>query len=291
MNLAVTGGPSASTASPSTNRSTSKSWRAELRLSFEHNEEKTLLRRSHSGPLMVQRPFYPEGAVCHAYVLHPPGGIVGGDSLRIDTNVANDASALVTTPGANKFYGSDGRLAELHQHILLDNSAIEWMPQESIFFDRCNVAQQLRIDLTSASRFIGWDISCFGRPAGNYVFCSGGVFSQLALYLDNRPLLIERLRVNGAIDLSRLSGLKGCTTSATMLAIAPNLAGDELIDRIREILNGSAEFAVTQIETLFVIRYLGHSTEAARNGFIKVWQLLRPIVMHRNAVMPRIWAT
>lgn len=266
-------------------------WKARLALSFEPTEHKTVLRRKHNGPLMVQRPFYPEGPVCHGYVLHPPGGIVGGDRLSIDVQCASDSAGLVTTPGATKYYGSDGRLAQQHQHIVVHDSDFEWMPQESIFFDRCIASQQLRIDLRTNSRFIGWDINCFGRPAGNHQFCTGDVSSRFDVYINEQPILLERLRVNGKQDVARISGLRGATTIATMVAYSPDPFMPELLEHVRNAINQTPQFSVTQLDKILVVRYLGGSSEQAREGFIAVWRILRPIVMQRQAVLPRIWAT
>jgi urease accessory protein len=241
---------------------------------------------------MIQRPFYPEGPVCHGYVLHPPGGIVGGDRLSIDVQCTNNAAGLVTTPGATKYYGSDGRLAQQYQHITVHDGNFEWMPQESIFFDRCIASQQLRIDLQSASRFIGWDINCLGRPAGNHQFKVGCVSSRFDIHVDEQPILLERLRVNGEEDVSRSSGLRGATTNAIMVAYSPVPFLAELLDGVRGIINQTQQFSVTQLnKNLIVVRYLGGSSEQAREGFIAVWQMLRPIIMQRQAVLPRIWAT
>ena len=82
-------------------------WVARLALRFEQRAGRTVLaHRSHEGPLAVQKPFYPEGDVCHVYLLHPPGGVVGGDRLTIEIEVASDAHAVITTPAAGKFYRS-----------------------------------------------------------------------------------------------------------------------------------------------------------------------------------------
>lgn len=266
-------------------------WQAELNLTFEHASDKTILRRSHTGPLMVQRPFYPEGSVCHAYMLHPPGGIVGGDKLRVDVNCGKQASGLVTTPGATKYYGSDGRVASQHQIIKVKGGALEWMPQETIYFNGCRASQLLRIDLASDSSFFGWDISCFGRPAGNHAFETGDVSTRLEIYINNKPQLLERLVVRGAKDLLRLSGLRGATVSATMVAVAPQHGHLDWLELVRLVLPEGSQFAATQIDALFVVRYLGHSAETARSGFTAVWQLLRPFIMQRPGVLPRIWAT
>lgn len=266
-------------------------WKAKLDLSFEPAASNTILRRSHSGPLMVQRPFYPEGPVCHAYVLHPPGGIAGGDRLFLNTRCQTGASGLVTTPGAAKYYGSDGRLARQRQHISVGDASLEWMPQETIYFDRCRADQSLRIDLSPQSRFIGWDISCFGRPAGDHRFTTGDVTSRLELYVADDPLLIERLRLQGNSDLARISGVRDNVVSAVLLAYAGGSLHPELLAGVRNILPGGDHFAATQINNLIIIRYLGGSSEVARRGFVAAWHLLRPAIMQRVMVEPRIWAT
>ncbi len=266
-------------------------WKAELNLAFEHTPEKTILRRHHIGPLMVQRPFYPEGPVCHAYMLHPPGGVVGGDKLRVDVSCEANAQGLVTTPGATKYYGSDGRVATQQQVLKVRGGALEWMPQETIYFSGCRASQLLRIELESTSRFIGWDISCLGRPAGNNVFETGHVSARLEIIINNKPQLLERLVVRSAKDLQRLSGLRSATVSATMVAVSPQHGHPDWLEMVRAVLPAGNQFSATRIDDLFVVRYLGHSAEKARGGFIEAWQVLRPLIMQRPSAQPRIWAT
>ena len=76
-------------------------WRAELALDYRLQDGRTVLARRHRGPLQVQKALYPEGqGLCHTLLIHPPGGIAGGDSLSIDVAVQSGAQALITTPGA-----------------------------------------------------------------------------------------------------------------------------------------------------------------------------------------------
>src|SRR5512137_547009 len=119
-----------------------KGWRAELVLGFRWQDGRTVLAtRRHIGPLTVQRPFYPEGDVCHVYVLHPPGGVVAGDCLTIAINAEADSAALVTTPAAGKFYRSDGKLARQQVSLTVAaNAALEWLPQETIIYEGARVA-------------------------------------------------------------------------------------------------------------------------------------------------------
>src|SRR5258708_2362269 len=83
-----------------------QAWKAELGLRFGRvGARSVLLEKRSDGPLVVQKPLYPEGdSVCHAIVVHPPGGIAGGDELHLDVKAAAGAHALLTTPGAGKRY-------------------------------------------------------------------------------------------------------------------------------------------------------------------------------------------
>ncbi len=266
-------------------------WKASLNLGFEHIAGKTVLRRSHTGPLLIQRPFYPEGPVCHAYVLHPPSGIVGGDALQIEVESYADSQGLVTTPGASKYYASDGRVASQNINLNVANAALEWMPQETIYFNDCRASQTLHVTLEQHSRFIGWEISCLGRPAGNHGFVGGEVSSRLNIYLNNKPFLSERLLVRGADDLARSTGMRSATTCGTMVIYCHQLAGFESLKAVRGTLPSTTEFSATQIDDFIIIRYLGANTEVARNGFIAAWSMIRPLVIKRPMHTPRIWAT
>src|SRR6059036_3586460 len=106
-----------------TSRADVASWHARLELGYERCAERTVLTyRSHEGPLVVQKSLYPEGeAVCQNIVVHPPGGVVGGDRLALDIRLATQAHAQLTTPGAAKWYRSSDAIA--HQSIDLHIAA------------------------------------------------------------------------------------------------------------------------------------------------------------------------
>src|SRR5690349_2631589 len=137
---------------------------ASLSLEFARQDGKTVLTgKSHDGPLVVQKPLYPEGGeVCHTIVVHPPGGIAGGDELAIRVKAGKDAAALLTTPGAAKWYRSAGPVAR--QAISLESAGtLEWLPQETIVFDGARAELDFEADLAPGARLIGWDLVCLGR--------------------------------------------------------------------------------------------------------------------------------
>lgn len=267
-------------------------WQAHLLLRFAAKNNKTILReKQHQGPLTVQRPLYPENDVCHTYLLHPPGGVVGGDRLHLDIFVEKNGAALITTPGATKFYRSEGAIASQIQKLHVNSGCLEWFPQDNILFPGANAKITTEITLKGDSRFIGWEVLSLGLPATNTAFSPGSLFSSLKLFHEDKPLFLDSLRVTSATDLYSSSCLRGFSVAATFLAT--NVESDLLAD-LRELLPKPDEtriVAVTLMDRLLVGRYLGNSTFEARGIFEQLWSRLRPALINRSPCPPRIWAT
>ncbi len=267
-------------------------WQAELELGFSRRNDKSVLStRRHVGPLQVQRPFYPEGPdTCHVYILHPPGGIAGGDELSIKVDCETDAHAVITTPAAGKFYRSQSQPATLTQVLRLENNAsLEWLPQETILFDGARAKMTTRIDLGEQSRFIGWEILCLGRPAGNFLFEHGDCRQAFELWNGDKPLFIERSHIKaGSPMLNKPWGLNGNTVTATLVATHGNR---EILDGLRTITSDAGLTSTTLIDKILVCRYSGNSAESARQYFIRLWGIIRPGVLGIPACAPRIWNT
>ena len=132
-------------------------WRAHLQLEYAVARARTALtRRTHSGPLIVQKALYPEGPdVCHTLILHPPGGIAGNDTLAVDLKLNDGAKVLITMPGATKWYRTADTPATQKLNARVGMGAtLEWLPPETIVFDRAAVRMQTSIDLHGGS-YIG----------------------------------------------------------------------------------------------------------------------------------------
>ncbi|MFZ5595240.1 MAG: urease accessory protein UreD [Pseudomonadota bacterium] len=272
-----------------------KGWRAELDLAFGKTKEgTTLLRRSHCGPLRVQRPFYPEGGdVCHVYLLHPPGGVVAGDELDVGVTLDKGAHALITTPAANKFYRSNGAWARLRQSLQVARGAsLEWFPQEAILFDGARADVRTRVELAGDASFMGWEITCLGRPAAHEKYLHGESRQCFEIWRDGRPLWLERASFAGdGTALSAAWGMAGHTVTGTFACVT---RCHEVLPKVRAVAESCRDggvFNATQLEDVLVCRYLGDHAEDARRYFILVWETLRPLVMQRPACAPRIWAT
>lgn len=255
-----------------------------------------LVRSRHSGPLVVQKPLYPEGeAVCQAIVVHPPGGIAGGDRLSLAVDVRTGAHAQLTTPGAAKWYRSAG--ASAHQAINLviaDGAICEWLPQETIVFNGARAELTATVHLAGEALFMGWDIVCLGRTASGERFESGTYTQCVELVRDDALTWVERTVLDPGSRLAASpAGLADRPIFGTFVAAHP-LIDDNALAACRRALPESDEAgqcAVTRMPGVVVARYRGHSAEAARRCFVTAWSVLRPVLCGRDAVTPRIWNT
>jgi urease accessory protein len=271
-----------------------RQWRAELQLWFAPRGNRTsLTRRRHYGPLVVQRPFYPErDGTCHVYLLHPPGGVVGGDALSSAFFVGEKARCLLTTPAATKFYGSGREKTAQKCRIEIAGGAVcEYLPQESIIYDGANTAIETRVEMQADATYVGWDIVCLGRPAAKAPFKSGSFAQKLEIIRDGKPIWIERLKLReGSSLLEAPYALAGKPVFGTM--VYAGRLQKKMSDGFCNIgKQANSNISISQMGDIVVCRYLGHHAEECRKLFTRAWHALRMELHAKPASSPRIWAT
>ncbi|MBM4261544.1 MAG: urease accessory protein [Deltaproteobacteria bacterium] len=269
-------------------------WQAQLALEFAKRGRRTVLaRRAHDGPLVVQKPLYPEGdAVCHTIIVHPPGGIAGGDRLDLGATVQPGSSVLLTTPGATKWYRSAGPTATQNiQFTLGPDTTLEWLPQETIVFDAALAEQKTEVRLGAESCYIGWEILCLGRSGAGERFTNGKWLARTLIDRGGKPLLLERACLEGGgAGLRSPALLADQPVVGTLIAAAPQLSV-ALLGLCRQAAPVGGDGAVTLLPGVLVARYLGDSSEAAKKYFFELWRILRPALLRREGIEPRIWRT
>lgn len=269
-------------------------WEARLALRFARTGTRTVLAdRRHSGPLVVQKALYPEGdELCHAVIVHPPGGIAGGDRLAIDASIETGARALITTPGATRWYRSAGPLAEQTVRIkVAAGASLEWLPQETIYFEGCRAANRIAFDVEPGGTLLAWEIACLGRVRSSERFGRGEAYQSLSVESRGRLCWTERGRLAaGERALVSGVGLGGHSVFGTLIAWAQGLDA-RLVAACRAPEPSVGAGAVTLLPHSFIARYLGSSAESARNYFSALWRVLRPALLSREAIEPRIWRT
>ncbi len=284
-------------------------WLASLSLEFSLTQNGSQLTRTkRNGPLSVQKAFYPEGRDCaHIYLLHPPAGIVSGDELRIHIQVNEQAHSLVTTPGANRFYRAredlsigDSKQVQ-HCELLIANQArCENFPLETIVYEGADGFNTVDVTLKSDSVYLGWDITCLGLPSSNQLFKQGSYTQLNRVYCEDTLIYHDRITIKPDNNIHQhKAGLNDQNVFATFMAYAPSdtindTKNKALIAQLRDCtIEQSAEHkvSISQIRQLLVIRYLGQHAEECKALFVQLWQILRPVYLNKEAIIPRVWHT
>jgi urease accessory protein len=269
------------------------SWHAELALGYGRFGDSTRpTQRRHKGPLRVQKHLYAEGPeVCQHIIVHPPGGIAGGDRLDIDVHVGPDAWAQLTSPGAAKWYRAAGPAFQQLTMKVAPGATLEWLPQETIVFSDARAELSTAIELQGDARLLYWDVVALGRPASAERFERGYFQAHLDIRREGQLLWHERQRIVGNDGLlDSPIGLGGKPVFATLIMTG------EIDALLMETCRTLAEHSpvrgdVTQLPGLVVARCLADEALHARAWLIALWKLLRPALLGREAVAPRIWST
>ncbi|WDG55580.1 urease accessory protein UreD [Pseudomonas chlororaphis] len=267
------------------------SWHAELELGYARFGDSTRpVQRRHKGPLRVQKHLYAEGPeVCQHIIVHPPGGIAGGDRLQIRASVDRDAWAQLTSPGAAKWYRANGSAYQTLELNVAAGATLEWLPQETIVFSAAQAELSTRIELHGDARLFYWDVVALGRPASDERFDLGHFQSHLDIRRDGQLLWHERQRIGGGDGLlDSPIGLDGQPVFATLLATGE--IDSQLLERCRSLPH-AVRGDLTQLPGLLVARCLASEALLARAWLIDLWRLLRPALLGREALPPRIWNT
>jgi urease accessory protein len=297
-----TGADVAGAAGSANPASQAQPWQARLTLGFAADGDTTrLVERSHFGPLRVQKALYPEGpAICHAIVVHPPGGVVGGDRLSLNIHVGQNAHALIATPGAAKWYKANQRVSGQQVRLTVaPGGRLEYLPQETLFFDQADVELTHDVELGLDARYVGCEILCFGRTASGERFNTGKVSQQTSIRQNGKLIWWEQGQLLGASShMHSALGLHGKTVSATLSAAGwPGTLPPALLQAMREDMavickdDENSAFGISLVKSVLLARYLGHSSQNARRLMLCVWRHLRPELIGCEAVVPRIWNT
>jgi urease accessory protein len=279
-------------------------WHGHLTLDYRRDEHaahtsRTVGRDRHEGPLRVLKALYPEGErICHHVLVHPPGGIAGGDRLNIDVTVGEGAHALITSAGAARFYRSDDQPAAQSARLRLQADArLEWLPLETIAFPGCRASNHVQFDLASGAQCLGWDLLALGLPAADQTFNRGWIEQQLhwpGVWLDRGRIAAEDTRLlDSALGLAGQRAL-GTVWFASHTPWTP-AERDALLEAARETCLGS-ELAASSGATspdarLAVLRVLAPRIEPLFFLMSSVRAAWRRIAWQYAAETPRVWRT
>ena len=273
------------------------SWLARLSLDYTQENGRSVARFSHEGPLRILQSLYPEGDdVCHNVLVHPPSGLVGGDTLDMQVTVGQGAHGLVTTPGATRFYRSEAGLATQQVHARLEDGArLEWLPLEALAYSGCDALNLARFELAPTAELLTWDLTALGLPNAQQPFATGR-FQQ---HLEIPGVWLERGTVDAQDDqlMNGPLGLAGQRCMGTLVfaagsAIAPDRA-EAALDAARAALEASPlrlQAGATQPHPqVIVLRVLAPVVEPAMQLLRPVWAAWRQELWGLPGNVPRLW--
>ena len=273
-------------------------WHASLQLDYTLEGTRTVARHAHNGPLRILQSLYPEGdAVCHNVLVHPPGGLVGGDTLDISATVGPGAHGLVTTPGATRFYRSTGERALQRTHLTLAEGArLEWLPLEALCYNACNAENHLTLNLAPGAECMGWDVTALGLPHAGQPFETG----RFVQHIEAPGLWLERGVIDAADHrlLESPLGLAGqrCMASLFFVTGRPldRARRDTALDAARAVMDAHAlkasAGATSPNGQVLVVRALAPQVEPAMQLLQQVRAAWRAALWQLCAEPPRIWS-
>jgi len=273
-------------------------WRGSLAIDYRLRDGRTIAHDRHDGPLRVLRTLHPEGGVCHSVLVHPPGGVVGGDELAIALTLDAGAHALVTTPGATRFYRSaEATATQALRVVAAAASRLEWLPLETIAYSGCLATNALRFELAPGAEMIGWDVTALGLPESERPF-DAGRFTQ-SIEFPGRWL--ERGSIAAGDDrlLDSPLGWAGRRVLATMWFASGDpldpARSDALLDAARSAAAAHALAATAGATSpqpgVIVVRALAERVEPAMDLLQRIRRRWRPIAWQLDATAPRVWST
>ncbi len=274
-------------------------WQANLDLRYTLHGPRVVAHHRHDGPLRILQSLYPEGdAICHNVLIHPPGGLVGGDTLDITVHAASGTHGLITTPGATRFYRSEGALARQRSQLQLAPQArLEWLPLETLCYDACQAENRLTLQLAPGAELIGWDLSALGLPQAQQPFLRG----RLTQHIEMPGIWLERAQLD-ASDLRLMNspaGLAGRRCIASLFLVCGTALERQrkqrLLDAARALLDNKdpalAAGATSPHPQVLVLRVLTPLVEPAMQLLRAVRSAWRQELWQLPPGIPRIWAT
>jgi urease accessory protein len=273
-------------------------WHASLKLDYTREDTRSVARYRHDGPLRILQSLYPEGeGICHNVLVHPPGGLVGGDTLDIELTVGAGTHGLVTTPGATRFYRSTGEPARQWLRARIEDGArLEWLPLEALAYNQCRAENRAVFELAPGAELMGWDVTALGLPAADLPFTEG----EFAQHLEVPGVWLEQGRI-AADDLRLMNGplgLAGQRCLATLFFVAGTPLARErreaALDAVRAQIDAHAlrttAGATSPHPQVLVVRVLAPLVEPAMALLKNLRAVWRQQLWQLEAVPPRIWA-
>jgi urease accessory protein len=255
------------------------------RLAFRSDGERTRIETLYQvGSVKVRFPRSPGHAI-EAVLLNIAGGVTGGDRLAYQVSVGDGASAVVTSQAAERVYRRSAGVAEIETELSVGrNAVLEWLPQETILFDRSALSRRLSAEVAETASFLGVEAIVLGRAAMGEQLRNVALLDSWRIRRAGRLVFADGFRLDGDASAILEGGAtgRGATALATLVHVAPD--AEARLETARAALaDGPGEAGVSAWNGMLVARLLAPSGQALRVGLVRLIETLR------GAPMPRVW--
>jgi len=259
--------------------------RGEARVAFRFDGGTRLVENFQSGCAKVRFPTVFGDAPAEIVLLNTAGGLTGGDRVSFTVTAEARTRVSVSTQAAERIYRALEGDAEVTTRLTAAAGAsLDWLPQETILFDRSALRRRLDADVHPSARLLAAEAIVLGRAAMGESVRSVRLHDTWRVRRGGRLVFADGLRVDGD-SVTLLSGQStgaGAAALATVLLVAPD--AEASLERARAALaDADCEAGVSAWNGMLVARLL------AADGYALRATLTRLIETLRGGTMPRTW--
>ena len=223
-------------------------------------------------------------ASMEAVIINTAGGLTGGDRMNWSVAAGPDTRIDVTTQACEKIYKASAGTAEVTTSIKVGAHArVDWLPQETILFDRSSLFRRLNVELDEGAEFLAVEAVLLGRKAMGEAVETGLFRDRWRIRKAGKLCHAEDLCLSGKVSsLAREQAILGGKVAfATLLYIGPS--AEAYLGAVRPLIDGHMGGASTWAGKL-VVRL------AAPDGFA-LRKILIPIIsaLRNGAPVPKVW--
>ena len=234
-----------------------------------------------------------DGADCREVVfLNTAGGIAGGDRLHYTLTASGEATITATTQAAERVYRAIGEPGQVTTRIeARDSATLEWLPQETIVFERGRLKRRTEIHCDSTAHLLAMDWLLLGRAASGEILRNGEICDSWRVHRDGRLAWADNFRLQGDIasQVARPSLLGGCTAIATILYAAAN--AEAHLDRVRDLLATlSVKAGATLVNGLMICRLAAVLAADLRRAVMTFLRAFRAGLTGFPTALPKVWS-
>ena len=225
-----------------------------------------------------------------AVLINTAGGIAGGDRLVYGARFGAGTRALVTSQAAERVYRSsptDGHLdGVIETKIEVEAGArAEWLPQETILFDRAALSRSLDIEMAADASLLAVESIVFGRTAMGEEVETARLVDRWRVRRGGRLIFADALRLEGEVRRCLAGSATGAGARAIATLLLVDADAETRLEGVREVLaTASGEAGASVFDEMLVVRLASPDPTALRADLVR-------LLLHiREADLPRVWS-